>query len=96
MSHTYHPKVSITTSSGDHIRYIPGSLAGAMVQQGAATPRETVGKVRSVALATSAATTAQRIGEPTTSTTMGVRFTRWLRLDASASRVIEHHPRCLY
>ena len=26
----------------------------------------------------------------------GVKFYRWSRLDESASRIIEHHPRCLY
>jgi hypothetical protein len=96
MNHTFHPRVSITSSNGDHIRYVPGALAGAMVQAGSATPRPTIGRVSSVALARTAATCAHRIGEPTAGISLGVRFTRWLRLDASASRIIEHHPRCMY
>jgi hypothetical protein len=34
------------------------------------------------------------IGQPTEGHAPGVRFTRWVRLDQSASRVIEHHARC--
>jgi hypothetical protein len=36
------------------------------------------------------------IGRPTEGRAPGARFTRWVRLDRSASRVIEHHPRCTY
>jgi hypothetical protein len=36
------------------------------------------------------------IGQPTEGRAPGMRFTRWVRLDQSASRVIEHHPRCTY
>jgi hypothetical protein len=95
MSQTYHRSVSITNSAGNHIRYIPGSLAGAMVQQGAATPIETAGKVRSVTLAVSAATHAHRIGEPSSTASMG-QVHQMAQAGHPATRVIEHHQRCLY
>jgi hypothetical protein len=36
------------------------------------------------------------IGQPTEGRAPRVRFTRWVRLHQSASRVIEHHPRYPY
>jgi len=95
MAYSFHPRVAITSSAGAHIRYVPAALADAMVAGGNAIPAPTPGKVRSVSLARSAASHAHRIGEPS-GHNLGVRFYRWLRLDASASRIIEHHPRCTY
>lgn len=96
MIRAFHPRVAITSQAGNHIRYVPGAMADAMVQQGAATPEPSAGKVRSVALAVTAEKHAVRIGEASARTTLGVRFTRWVRLELSASRVLEHHPRCTY
>lgn len=50
------------------------------------------GRVKAVSLTESAATSAQRIGEPT-GRAAGVRFTRWEHLDESGTRVVQHHPR---
>jgi hypothetical protein len=36
------------------------------------------------------------IGPPTEGRSSGLRYTRWVRLDQSATRVIEHHPRCTH
>ncbi len=94
MNHSFYPRVAITTTAGSHIRYIPGTLAQALVLGGSATARP--GKVREVALVSAASTHAHRIGEPSEPSPGGVKFTRWRRLDVSASRVIEHHPRCTY
>jgi len=96
MGHSFSPKVSITTTQGEHIRYVPAALAGLLVQAGTAEPRPTSGRVKAVALVQCAATHAERIGEPSATSSVAVRFTRWVRLDVSASRVCEHHPRCLY
>ena len=88
----FHPRVALTNSTGSHIRYLPGTLAGAMCDLGAAAPQATAGKIRVVSLLQPASTHAERIGGPS-QFNMGVRFVRWVRLDASASRIIEHHPR---
>lgn len=94
MNHSFCPRVAITTAAGSHIRYIPGTMAQALVMGGSATANP--GKVREVVLVSAASTHAHRIGEPSEPSLGGVKFTRWRRLDASASRVIEHHPRCLW
>jgi hypothetical protein len=95
MAQDFYPRVSLISSEGEHIRYVPGPLAQALVQGGSATKTapETTGKIRSVTLAQNPAI---RIGEPTQSTSMSVRFTRWRRLDVSGTRIVEHHPRCTY
>jgi hypothetical protein len=80
---------------GQHLRYVPSALASAMVTSGAALPDTSAGRIRNVVLVSTAATSAVRIGEPS-GPSLGVRFTRYRRLDASASRIIEHHPRCTY
>jgi hypothetical protein len=95
MNYTYLPRVALTSITGDHIRYVPGALAGAMVAGGSALAVGP-GKVRTVALVGVASTLAHRIGEPSPPTPGGTKFYRWRRLDASASRIIEHHPRCTY
>ena len=95
MGRTFHSRVSLVTPSGDHVRYLPGPLAAAMVHTGSAsiTPALT-GKVRSITLTPTHGLV--RIGEPTEGGATGVRFHRWVRLDGSATRVVEHHPRCTY
>jgi hypothetical protein len=46
-----------------------------------------------VSLTRPTSTFVKRIGEPTGRAT-GVRFYQWIHLEQSASRVVEHHPRC--
>jgi hypothetical protein len=84
------------TTAGEHLRYVPSAIAQALVVTGAASPDNSVGRVRGVFIARPTSAFAQRIGPPSESTSMGVRFTRWQRLDASACRIIQHHPRCFY
>ncbi len=81
-------------ANGDHLRYIPAELARAMVEGGSAEVAASNGRVRSVKLIETASTHLVRIGEPGEGRASGVRFTRWVRLDASGTRVVEHHPRC--
>jgi hypothetical protein len=51
------------------------------------------GKIKAVRLITSAASHARMIGPPSDGLPLGVRFTRWVRLEESVTRIIEHHPR---
>jgi hypothetical protein len=83
------------TTTGEHLRYVPSAMAQALVVTGAASLDQSVGRVRGILLSRPAASFAQRIGPPTDGG-LSVRFTRWQRLDDSACRVIEHHPRCTY
>ena len=93
---SFHQRVAIVSPGGDHIRYVPGSVANAMVNSGSASIRSSPpGKVKSVTLAKPAASYAERVGDASQSAIPGVRFYRWVRLDESASRIIEHHPRAL-
>jgi len=93
MGQSFYPRVSLTNTGGNHIRYVPGPLAQAMVRGGTATAATGGGKVRAVALTPQPLT---RIGEPTSGPSVGVRFHRWVRLNDSATRIVEHHPRCMY
>jgi hypothetical protein len=70
-------------------------MARAMLTYGTAAPHSESGKIRAVVLTRPATTFAERIGEPTGRAT-GVRFYRWVHLEQSASRVVEHHPRCFW
>lgn len=90
----YVPRVALLNSYGNHLRYVPGAFAEAMVMNGAAAPVNRQGRVREVALVCPADTHAQRIGEPT-GLANGVRFYRWVNLECG-SRIVEHHPRCTY
>jgi hypothetical protein len=83
------------SSLGQHIRYVPAAMASAMVIGGAAEPGRSIGRIRSVILLRTAEFSAHRVGSPS-EPPLGVRFYRWQRLDESASRIVEHHPRCLY
>jgi hypothetical protein len=93
---TYAVKTELVTSTGDHLRYVPGALAREMVNAGAAEVANCSGRVRAVRLVATASSHATRIGEPTPGISFGVRFTRLERLDNSAARVYQHHARCLY
>jgi hypothetical protein len=88
-------RVALVTTRGDHLRWLPGPLANSLARSGVVQPQQATGRVREVALMRSADVNAQRIGEPTGRAT-GVRFHRWVRLEASATRIVEHHPRCTY
>lgn len=92
---SFQPRVAILNTNGDHVRYVPAALARAMVAGGSAALVPGGGRVRAVSLTRTAAIFAHRIGEPT-GRAMGVRFYRWVHLEQSASRIVEHHPRCLY
>jgi hypothetical protein len=77
------------------ICYLPGPMARAMVAAGAAEIHNANGKVKAIWVVESASTHLCRIGDTTVPTRPpACRFTRWQRLDDSATRVIEHHPRC--
>jgi len=95
MKLAFHQRVAVVSTRGDHIRYVHGAMATALVSSGAASRDVGEGRVRQITLQPTEFY-AQRIGNPTGSSFGGVRFTRWTRLDASAVRVLEHHPRCLY
>jgi hypothetical protein len=95
VSRAFHQRVAITSSGGQHIRYVPAAIAGAMVAGGAAMADASAGRIRSVVLVRTAASFATPVGPPSFAG-IGVRFYRWQRLDESASRVVEHHPRCTH
>jgi len=96
LSTGYHPRVALVGAGGSVLRYLPRATAAALTGAGVVRPREAVGRVREVELVQPASTHAERIGEPSTPSITGVRFTRWVRLDSSASRIVEHHPRATY
>lgn len=91
----YHSRIEVQSTNGGHVRYVPGALASALVDGGTASPGPVVGRrIRTVLLARSAAACAERIGEPGDGRATGVRFYRWTHLEASGTRIVEHHPRC--
>ena len=59
-------RVELIASNGDHVHYIPGALAKAMVAAGSAAIHNQNGKVRGIKLLESARTHLQRIGPPMT------------------------------
>jgi hypothetical protein len=91
----YAAKVALVGAGGMHIRFVPGALAAGMVAIGSARPTPAGGKVREVTLEHSAESYALRIG-PADGRMRGVRFYRSVRIDSTATRVYEHHPRCLW
>jgi hypothetical protein len=93
---SYHSRVAVLGNNGDHLRYVTAGMAREMVRGGVAEARQSSGKVREVSISRPAATHATRIGEPSPPSLGGVRFVRWVHLEESSTRVIEHHPRCLY
>jgi hypothetical protein len=90
----YHSRVAVQTTNGGHVRYVPGALASALVDGGTARSGSSSGRIRTVLLERSAAACAERIGEPGDGRATGVRFYRWAHLEASGTRIVEHHPRC--
>jgi hypothetical protein len=86
----------LLSTNGNHIRYLPGELAGEMVDRGIAAIAAGNGKVKSIKLLETAATELERIGPPGDGAARGVRFTRREILEASGARVWAHHPRCTY
>ena len=95
-SRPFASKVALVGTAGAHLRFIPGQLAAGMVRDGSATVQPGGGKVREVALTRTADTHAQRIAGSSDGRAVGVKFFRSVRLDVSASRIFEHHPRSLW
>jgi hypothetical protein len=89
----YAVKTELVSTTGQHVRYVPGPMAQALVAAGHAEIAHQNGRVKAVKLLATAATHARMIGPPTDGLPSGVRFTRWVRLDGSATRVVEHHRR---
>jgi hypothetical protein len=82
------PRVALESGSGDVIRHIPGPMAKCMVAANAAEISNQNGKVKAIRLVATAASYAQRIGEPSPpGWNFGVRFIRRERLDQSGSIV---------
>ena len=67
-----------------------------MVAAESAAIRPTTGRIREIVIARPAAAFADRLGPASGTPLGGTRFWRWVRLDQSGTRVIEHHPRALY
>ena len=86
-------KAELLTSSGEHIRYLPGPMAKAMVDAGSAEIAHQNGRVKSIRLVKAASSHAQLIGPPSDGRATGVRFTRRVRSDDHALMWWEHHPR---
>src|SRR5688572_16958360 len=88
-------RIELESSNGDHLRRLPAALAKAMVDAGTASIWNQNGKVKSIRLIGSAATSAERIGEPDNRLPFNTRFTRIVKTEAGVSW-IEHHPRATY
>ena len=93
-SRSFHQRVALI-AAGQHVRYVPGAFASAMISCGAALPDVSAGRIRSITLTRPADSFAHRIGPPTQGG-FTVKFYRMRRLDDSASLIYEHHPRCTY
>ena len=89
---SFYPRVNLVNSRGDHLLRVPGEVARQMVKAGNATPVPGNGRIRQVQVAKPAESYAQRIGPPSPPA-YGVRFHRWVKLENSATRIVEHHPR---
>jgi hypothetical protein len=89
----YCPRVALESSTGWHIRYVPAELARALVDAGQAEIAHQNGRIRSIRLVVTAATHARMIGPPGEGRASGLRFYRWVRLEESATCIVEHHPR---
>jgi hypothetical protein len=87
------PKVELLDSSAQHVRYVHGELARAMVAAGSAAIENMNGKVKSVRLIQTAAGYAHRIGEPSPPGIGGTRFVRRVRSENHAFVWWEFHPR---
>jgi hypothetical protein len=58
-------KTELVDSNGQHMRYLPGPLARAMVAAGSAEVANANGKVKSIRLIATASSHAHLIGPPT-------------------------------
>ncbi len=85
-------RVDLLTTSGDHVRYLPGELARAMVDGGAAAIHNENGKVKSIRLIVAASSHGLMIGPPT-GDCRGTKFVRREVLELSNVKVWAHHPR---
>jgi hypothetical protein len=87
--------VEVVGADNQHVRYVPGPLAEAMVKGATAVIAHQNGRVRSIRLVAAASTHAQVIGPPT-GTWVAPPFTRRVRSDDHAHVWWEHHPRSTY
>ena len=92
----YHSRVAVETSTGWHVRYVPGALAQALAEAGSVVARPSAGRIRTVVLARPASSCAIRTGEATPGVALGTRFWFRERLPESGAVVFSHHPRCFY
>ena len=82
--------------NGGHRRTVHGEMARALYERGVAAPEVQPGRVKAMVVAQPAESSAEGIGPPSEGRATGVRFYRWARLEESATRVVEHHPRCYW
>jgi hypothetical protein len=90
----YAVKTELVDSGGQHIRYLPGPLARAMVAAGHADVANVNGRVKAVRLITAASTHAMLIGPPT-GEWGAPPFSVRERLDGGYV-TWKHHPRSTY
>jgi hypothetical protein len=93
MSRAFAPKTEILTASGEHLRFVHGELARAMVAAGSAAIENANGKIKSVRLIQTAASFAERTGNPSPANIAGIRFSRRVRSENHALVWWEFHPR---
>jgi hypothetical protein len=84
--------VEILNLAGEHLRFVHGELAAALVANGHAEVAARNGRVRQIRLIETAAHAAAMIGPPTPAGIPGVKFYRREKLDSGAV-VWAHHPR---
>jgi hypothetical protein len=89
----FFPRVAIVNDRGDHLRHIPGEAARILVEAGTAQALPAAGRIRRIELTQPASSYAHRIGEASAAMLGGTKFYRWVRLEGSSSRIVEHHPR---
>jgi hypothetical protein len=87
-------KTELVDAHGDHLRYVPGALARAMVNAGAAEVSNANGKVKAIRLVECARTHARLIGPPTDGS-KPPPFSVREKLDGGHV-VWRHHARCTY
>lgn len=75
----------------DYVRYVLAAMAKSLVDGGGAVVYNANGKVKSIGLLTTANTHARIIGSPSDGRASGMRFTRCVRLEETATRVTESH-----
>jgi hypothetical protein len=87
------PKVELLTPDAQHLRWINGALAQALVEAETAAVSNANGRIKSIQLTARIEALALRVGPatPLTATSFGVRFVR--RVQSEAGTYFEHHPR---